>query len=376
MEICINVKPPGDLLGYRQELEKKKEEILRYLSRLAVVIHTALPKFSNVRVVRLDLEDIRYNLNLDTESYNRQCCWKADTANLFESFATVLCRTQFDKLDELDLSFPLAYDFGCFLDADDTEPSSKALFQKLKYLKVKYGRTTAEGEGIEFRYFTPNQVFDRYIGLLLHLAPNVHSLAVEGSDVLALGKTSFPPLRLQSLDLGSLSVTGDALISLIQQSPVLKQVSFIGVYLESGRWKDALLHLAQSSITSFYLETCGYQLESESAQFRSPGWANCPDAHYIETTETEDLDACEAVFERVRENKRRKYGSAYNEAADVEHKEVQKRLIKLKTEALLEFVRSHFAVQNAIDIDEDWQEGFREWAERVVDSESDDSDFE
>ncbi|KAL2678372.1 hypothetical protein Neosp_009118 [[Neocosmospora] mangrovei] len=322
--------------------------------------------------MRLDLEDIPYNTDLDMEFQRRECCWKVDTANLFESFATALRRAQFGKLDELDLSFPLAYDFGCFLDdEDDTDLySSKALFKKVKYLRVQYGQSTEDGEGIEFRYLTPNEEFDKYIGQLLHLAPNVHSLAVEGSDALLLGEPAFPPLHLKSLDLQSLSTTGSALVSLIQQSPVLERVIFNGVYLESGTWSEILLPITQSSITFFYIETCGYQRDGQSAEFRSPDLANRPDAPYIETIEADDLDACEAVFARVRENKRQKYGSVYDEAMDIELKESQKELIKLKTEVLFEFVKRRFAADDTEDA-----EASADWSDSMSESESEDSDF-
>ncbi|KAJ4129572.1 hypothetical protein NW754_003854 [Fusarium falciforme] len=142
-----------------------------------------------------------------------------------------------------------------------------------------------------------------------------------------------------------------------------------GVYLESGAWKEILVPLTQSLITSFYIETCGYQMEGASAHFRPPDFVNHPDAAYIETTETSDLDACEAVFERVRENKKQKYGSDYNEVADIKLKEDQRDLIEFKTRVLYQYFKRRFNVDEAADA-----EASRE-SESMTDSESEDSDF-
>ncbi|RSL85082.1 hypothetical protein CEP52_016247 [Fusarium oligoseptatum] len=371
LEICIKVRPVENFGDYLQGLKQDKKKILRYLSQLAVVIHTTLPRFSNVRVIRVNFEDIAYNLNLDPNPWPRRCCWEEDTGNLFESLATALRRSQLNKLDELDLSFPLAYDFGCFLEDVDTDDySSKALFKKLKYLRIHSGRATDDGEGIEFRYQTPNQEFDKYIRQLLHLAPNVHSLALKGSDFLVLDDSAFPPLHLQSLNLQSLSATSDALVSLVQQSPALERVIITGVYLESGTWKDILVPLSQSAIMFFYIETCGYQMEGESAHFRPADFADHPDAPYIETTEADDIDACEAVFRRVRENKKRKYGSDYDEAADIQLKEDQRELVEFKTRVLYEYVKRQYNADEATDAEESG-----DYSDSMTDSESEDSDF-
>ncbi|KAL6362226.1 hypothetical protein LRP88_04303 [Fusarium phalaenopsidis] len=339
------------------------------LNRVIVNLSRAFAE-GQVYVALLDLEDMAYNLSLDPKPWPRRCCWEEDTANLFESLATALRRAQLKKLDELDLSFPLAYDFGCFLEDVDTDAySTKALFKTLKYLGIHSSRATDDGEGIEFRYLTPNEEFDKYVRQLLHLAPNVHSLALKGSDILVLDESAFPPLRLQSLSLQSLSAASGALASLVRQSPALERVLMTGVYLESGTWKEILVPLAQSQIMFFFIETCGYEMEGVSAHFRPPDFANHPDAAYIETTEAGDLDACEAVFERVRENKKQKYGSDYNEVADIKLKEDQRDLIEFKTRVLYQYFKRQSNVGEAADAEESGE------SESMTDSESEDSDF-
>jgi hypothetical protein len=136
----ILVEPPGDSETYGKSVDQENHN-LKYLGRLAIVIHSTLQRFTGLKFLKLDFQNISYDYQRDNdlpEFY--RCCWVQDTANLFESFATAMYRSGLDKLEELDISLPLAYDFGHFLDIDD-EPkthSARAFFQQLKHLKVGY----------------------------------------------------------------------------------------------------------------------------------------------------------------------------------------------------------------------------------------------
>ncbi|KAH7176201.1 hypothetical protein EDB81DRAFT_772111 [Dactylonectria macrodidyma] len=375
LEICVEVQPVTDFGTYDAMLKKNKKKNLKYLARLAIVIHTTLPRFSGVKVLKLDFEDIPYNLNREQDVWPPVCCYVQDTANLFESLATAMRRSQLDKLDEVDLSLPLAYDFGYFLDDDQTDTggySTRALFQQLKYLSLHYGQSTDDGEGIEFRYRVSNEKYDKYIRQLLPLAPNIHSLKLKGSDILMLDQSAFSPLCLRSLSLESLSIDGDAFTALIQQSTALDEVILRGVYLESGTWKEILSAMSQSPITSFYIETCGYQREGESADFCPPNPGSRPDDAYIETTEADDLDACEAVFSRLRKNKRRLYGSTYNEAADLERRSAEREQIEFKSAVLDEYLKRKFAAEEAAEEDDTFGSSDTE----TTDTDEDESDSE
>ncbi|KAH8650448.1 hypothetical protein BGZ61DRAFT_577923 [Ilyonectria robusta] len=356
LEICVEVQPITDFDAFDAKLKTNEDKNLKYLARLAIVIHSTLPRFSGLKILKLDFTAIPYRL--DRENYDLGSpdgYWEQDTANLFESLATAMRRSQLNRLDEVDLSLPLAFDFGHFLDDDDdndddTKPhSTRALFQRLKHLRLTYEHCTDEGEGVEFRWRQPNEEYDKYIRQLLLLAPNIHSLTLQGSDVLMLDQPAIAPLRLRSLDLQSLSITGDAFTALIQQSIALEDVILRGVYLESGTWKEILSAMSQLPITSFYIETCGYQIEGENGDFRplSPGFR--PSDAFIETTEADDLDACEAVFSQVQENKRQIYGSKYDEAADVERRGVELRTIEMKWDALTEFMKRRYAAEVSED---------------------------
>lgn len=351
LEICVDVEPVNGFDEYIADLKRNEDRNLAYLGRLAIVIHSTLPRFSNLEVLKVDLVDIPYRLERDYEDL-ASLSWEQDTPNLFESLATAMRTSQLDKLNEVDLSLPLAYDFGHFLNHDTNEDgddhdakghSMAALFQRLKYLKLCCGLSTDDGEGIEFRYLQPNEEYYKNIRQVLALAPNIHSLTVNGSVGLMLDQPELSPLHLRSLNLNSMSIPGNTLTALIHQSTALSDVVLRGVYLESGTWKKILLAMSQSPIISFFIQTCGYEMEGESGVFRPEDPGSRPSDAYIETTEADDLDACEAVFTRLRENKRQKYGSNYDEHADLERRRIEPEEVKVRWEMLDEHLRTIFA---------------------------------
>ncbi|KAJ4168392.1 hypothetical protein NW754_002264 [Fusarium falciforme] len=312
LDLCVKLRPVSGFESYWAAIEDETDEYLAYLKRLAIVIHTALPRFSEVKVLKLDFVDIPYD-GID---------WEENTTDLFESLATAVRRSELDKLDELDLWLPLAFDFGYFLDNEDADDcSSKPLFRRLRYLDLRYEQSTEEGEGIEFRWMYPNQEYDKYIRKLLPLAPNIRALWLQGSDALMLDRSAFSPShRLRSLNLESLSMTGDAFCTIVHQSmETLERVVVRGVYLESGRWKKILLEMCKLPLlTHFYIETCGYQAEGESAHFNPSDLGSRPEDSIIETTESDDLDAWRALLKRLRENKLRIHGIDYSEEDELE----------------------------------------------------------
>ncbi|KIL88140.1 hypothetical protein FAVG1_08217 [Fusarium avenaceum] len=319
LEICGVYS--GDSSSYYPTFEQKDHD-LKYLGRLAVVIHSALPKFTGLKILKLDFQNIPYEYKRDSDlPALRTCCWVRDTANMFESFATAIYRSGLDKLEELDLSLPLAYDFGHFLEGDD-EPkfcSARAFFQQLKRLKVCYSNSTEQGRGLEFRAHQRNQDYDKNVRQLISLGVNLESLAVAGpgNDLLKLDSTALAPLELKSLDLRCLAITGEALSDLFNQSKTLREVALTRIFLRSGTWENVLKPLSLSNITSFHIETCAYEREGESAEF-IPLYRREQlevDAGYIQTSQAGDIEACKSVFARVHENMRQLHGSSYDIAA-------------------------------------------------------------
>ncbi|KAF5641446.1 uncharacterized protein FTJAE_4098 [Fusarium tjaetaba] len=364
LEICLKIKGPNDFQEYKIE---ERDKDLEYIARVGSVIHSALPRFTNLKILKLNFEDIPYNYSQDFDDPGMgSCCWVQDTENFFESLATALYRSGLKNLEELDLSLPLAYDFGHFLEDDDEggPASPRAFFKRLKRLSVHYGHCTEEDEDLEFRYNQSNQMFDRYIRELIPLATNLDTLKVKGPDVLMLDSSSLEPLTLEVLDLQSLSITGETLIALFERSKALREVVLMGVYLESGTWVDILTALSKTSLTDFYIETCGYQKEGDTI-LRVPvdhmDQANQDDS-YLETNRTEDLDACELVFARVDENMRKIHGDKYDQAAAEKKRETLRQDIIEKTGSLGKFCTSFFAeIEQEEDGDDD-----EEWMMRVM----------
>jgi hypothetical protein len=347
LEICLKVQSATDFRDYKPAVEEKDKD-LEYLARLGAVIHSALPRFPNLKVLKLNFEDIPYNYRQDFDDPGQaSCSWVQDTQNFFESLSTAIYRSGLKNLVELDLSLPLAYDFGHFLGDDENGGpySPKTFFKQLKRLSVHYGHCTEDGEDLEFRYEQPNDKFDKYVRQLLPLATNLDTLKVKGPDVLVLDSSALEPLNLELVDLQSLSITGGALTALFQRSTALREVVLMGVYLESGTWEEILTALSKTTISAFYIETCGYQKEGDALQYvptdRSDQ-VNGEDS-YIETNRTEDIDACELVFARVHENMRKIYGSRYDQAAAERKRKTQHDDIVRKTASLGEFFRRFMA---------------------------------
>ncbi|KAF4990837.1 hypothetical protein FGRMN_8218 [Fusarium graminum] len=357
LEISLLLRRVGQFETYKPTDEMKDID-LTYLGRLAAVIHSTLPRFTNLKVLKLNFEDISYKHILDRETIDGRVrpCWVEDTKILFESFAMAICRSGLDKLEELDLTLPLAYDFGHFLDnGDEPEGQSKAvLFRQLKRLRINCEGSVEHGEGLKFRYEQPNEEFDVFIRRLLPLAPNLDSLAVKGSDVLKLDNASLAAFRLQRLNLNDVIPTSDALISLFKRSAGLREVVLQGICISSGTWEDILSALSKTSITSFYIETCGYQQEGESALNYpfDPSEQPNGDSNYIETNRPGDIDACESVFMRVHENMRQIYGSRYDEAAAERRRKAQHGEIEVKMESLSVFIQ-HMVARGDLSEDMD-----------------------
>ncbi|KLP01959.1 uncharacterized protein Y057_7803 [Fusarium fujikuroi] len=358
LEICLKIRGPNDFQDYKPVIEERDKD-LEYIARMGSVIHSALPRFTNLKILKLNFEDIPYSYGQEFDDPGlNTCCWVQDTENFFESLATALFRSGLNSLEELDLSLPLAYDFGHFLeDDDDGGPySPQAFFKRLKRLSVHYGHCTEEDEDLEFRYNQSNQIFDRYIRELIPLATNLNTLKVKGPDVLVLDSSSLEPLTLEVLDLQSLSITGEALIALFQRSTALREVVLMGVYLESGTWVDILTALSKTTLTEFYIEICGYQKDGETI-LRVPVNPTAQakqDDSYVETNRAEDIDACDLVFARVHENMRKLHGSRYDQQAAEKKREILHEDIIRKTGSLGEFCRRFFAeIEQEEDTDDD-----------------------
>ncbi|KAM0421427.1 hypothetical protein ACHAPT_010781 [Fusarium lateritium] len=265
--------------------------------------------------------------------------------------ATAMRRSRLDKLDEVDLWLPIAFDFGHFLDDEDATgdcESTESLFKRLSYLDLHYVHSTEEGQGIEFRAHHTNKTYDKYVRQLLSLAPNLRTLWVEGpADYLFLNHSAFSAsLRLKSLDLDSLSIGADDFSAVVRQSAdTLEKLVMRGIYLTSGTWEEILVTMSELPLlVDFFIETCGYG--TETADYRPPSLHHSQYDWFLETNRDEDLDALEGVLIRLQENKRRVYGDNY-EAAELEQQTTQTKGIEPKQRLLRAWLEARFSIEDS-----------------------------
>ncbi|KAH6994652.1 hypothetical protein EDB82DRAFT_502237 [Fusarium venenatum] len=310
--------PLDDLYAYLADPDKETNngvfdvENLRYVARISILIHSVLPRFPNLTALRLDFAEIPYrpsgvfgprNFDHDGTPY-----WVQDTADLFRSFSTAICRSGLDKLEELDLSLPIAHDFGHFLKNGNEDECSltRVLFEQLKRLAVDVVQRN-DISGRSFRLNQWNTVYAKNVQELLPLAPNLHHLRVRSKCFLSLTASSLPHSNLRLLELHYLRIAGEALTSVIERCQSLQWVHMDRIRIESGTWEDILTVMRKTSITSIDLFDCGYW-NSDSRQNLYPHTQN-----YIHTNRVGDLKACELTFTQLHENMCRIYGSNYGE---------------------------------------------------------------
>lgn len=335
----------GSRYDYFEHDKGTEDKCLAYMTRLAIVIHSALPRFSEIQSLKFDFSDIPYGEN-----------WEQDTTDFFESMATALRRSQLEKLDEVHLWLPLAFDFGYFLDDQEaTSYSTESLFKRLAYLDLRFQGSTDEGEGLEIRSHQPNEEYAKCMHQLLSLAPNVHTLWLEGD--LILDHSAFSPsLRLKTANLESLYMHATALTAIIRQSmETLEKVVMRGVYLESGTWEEIMLAMSGLPLlVDLFIETCGYcnRTDVTSHCHRPvPGHTENGSSYdptydfIIETGRSGDIDALGNVLVRMHKNKCRLYGDSYGGAdleggAQIGDNELGARLLK-------EYVRKRFGTEGS-----------------------------
>ncbi|RSL53410.1 hypothetical protein CEP54_010418 [Fusarium duplospermum] len=313
LELDARARWVYDDRGYLQDYKIAEGECLAYMTQLAIVIHSALPRFSKIQSLKLDFPDIPYGDN-----------WEKDTVDFFESMATAVRKSQLDKLDELHIWLPLAFDFGHFLDENDTTSySTESLFKRLAYLDLHYQGSTDEREGLEFRSHQPNKRYTKYVHQLL------------------------------SLDLQDLSINASTLKTIVRQSiETLQEVVMRGVYLESGTCEEILLSMSELRLlVDFFIETCGYLEESRAAHYRPSvepfdnGSSYDPTYDlFIETNRSSDITALGDVLVRMHKNKCRLYGDSYLAPAGLEG-EAEMEDAELRAKVLRAYVRKRHCIE-------------------------------
>lgn len=370
LELCITQQARNRFFPYEPSPDVKERDLIS-MSRLAIVIHTTLPRFSDLKVLKLDFDDIPYSFKQELDVLESPGCrFRKDTVTLFESLATAICRSHLNKLEELDMILPLAHDYGHFLHDDDDPEwcSKKAFFGHLKRLRVAYSKCAEDGQGLEFRREQPNREYDKYVQQLLPLASNAESLQVRGSDVLRLTPASMSQFHLKELQLDSVSVSGKVLAKLFAQSPDIQKVNIRGVFLEGDTWEEPLKVLSKSRIKMLWIETCAYHGDGESGQYAPEElrFAKTGNESFIASLRPEDHEALELVFKRIHQNMRQIKGDSYDEVAADLLRERQKDEISHKMRSMDDLVSRILARRMEVDDESFLEEQERQEQEDLI----------
>ncbi|KAL2819665.1 hypothetical protein BDW59DRAFT_164992 [Aspergillus cavernicola] len=272
-----------------------------YAEDLAEVLSSCLVKFPNIRALRF--QD-------PPPSFSRE---KAE--KFVNTVISTLHYVQLPHLRELNIGFPVTYDFNQFFPGE-TGPLQipiENVLQNLSHLGVYVSEFTSQrGQ----RYWKtpipaaysalPNETHAHFLFRLVELATNLKSLSIASTDILNLDDLNFSPsLRLRSLTLKSVSISSHTLLALIEQSnESITHIELQLVKLRSGEWQHILSQMRQlPNLVDLFIESSGYSLEGSSSHL-SPGLLPPPDDPMdIETGNYEDIHALEALQHQVNMNR-------------------------------------------------------------------------
>ncbi|KAH7010820.1 uncharacterized protein B0I36DRAFT_257122 [Microdochium trichocladiopsis] len=241
------------------------------------------------------------NLNVLQFHGSLSCCSRG-TAGLFrDTVITALRYVPLSNLTDLDVTFPIAYDFGLFLGSKATVvriPIENVL-RRLRHLGLFLSEyTTRHGQ----RYW-PTAVSAENAAL----PNNTHAIHLcRSTDILNLDNMNLHnSLHLKSLYLKGVSISSHVLISLIEQcKDTITSIELRRVELNSDTWQQVLLRMSRlSNLLDFVIDSSGYSRDGASSHLR-PGRLPPPDyPEDIETYNFLDIYALGNVQRRVNTNR-------------------------------------------------------------------------
>ncbi|KAF4465463.1 protease inhibitor [Fusarium albosuccineum] len=320
LELDAQPPPPVDPQDMCDHTHHATTEYMRGAVRLAVIVHSDLHKFSEVKALKLVFQETSWD-----------AAWMRGIQDVFASIAIAIRRAQFRKLDELALWTSSSCDYRLLLEGEGKVGSSSgSLFQQLRHLDLRYQPREDQDDdpdrhGRGPRHMEPPRQ-------VIQLLPNLRSLWIKRVDYLVVDQSAFSPsFRLQSLSLAQSAIDADVLISLIEQSKeALERVIFTYVHLRSGEWSDVFRKLCElPRITYLHLEYCGYM---EGERRTAPGMSLDKTTNwFLYPPRGDDLDAWRSLLGTMEENKRRIRGIKPSENTDMEAKRAEEEeLAKMK----------------------------------------------
>lgn len=219
------------------------------------------------------------------------------------------------NLRELELRFPITYDFGRFFPTQTTSVRIPVedVTQGLRHLGVYSCEYTDQRDQ---RYWLkpvlpeyaalPNNMYATRMLRMIEIAPNLQSFAIHSRDILDIDFLAFPPsLRLRCLDLAGVSVSCNNLLALIKQS--IQRISYINfslVKLNSGTWREVLVQMCQlPCLLDINIEGSGYSLTGTSSDIALRLLPEPDRPQDIETMDSFDVPALGNLQRHVNSNR-------------------------------------------------------------------------
>jgi hypothetical protein len=216
-------------------------------------------------------------------------------------------------LEGLELSFPIAYDFGSFFPDHYTalQIPMEDILRSLKRLSLHVTAFTgAQGQ----RWGTlvppahaplPYDLHAVNLFRLVELAPGLSTLRLTSTDILPFYTIHFSPaLGLTSLCLERVLITFDHFSALIDQGKdYLEHIELSSVQLHSGSWGTVLAHLRQlPHLIDVSIGSCGYPATGPNAHLLGI-LAELDDPKPLETMDSEDYEGLYGLREFVNKNR-------------------------------------------------------------------------
>lgn len=232
-----------------------------------------------------------------------------------DAVASTLRYVPLINLRELEIKFPITYDFGRFFpgQTSSVQIPIKDVTQTLRHLGVYSCEYTDQQEQ---RYWLqpvlpeyaalPNHTYATRMFGMIEIAPNLQSLAIQSCNILDIDFVAFPSsLCLRSLDLGGVSVSCNNLLSLIDQSS--ERMSFLNfsiVKLNSGTWRQILVRMCQlPHLLDVNIDHSGYSLTGTSSDLALTILPEPDRPQNIETEDFPDLPALGKLQRQVNSNR-------------------------------------------------------------------------
>jgi hypothetical protein len=218
-------------------------------------------------------------------------------------------------LEELDISFPIAHDFGqLFYDrAGSAHIPIASVLRRLRHLGLHLRQWTShDGHRRRARDVTPenaalpNETFAVNILKMINLAENIQSLEITSTNILDFDNATFSPsLRLRSLDLCRVSISARTLLDLMGNwRDSIRYIQLWEVELNAGTWKDVLVKLCMlPGLIDFQIESSGYSAAGSSSELRPRVLPEIGDSQQLETVHFSDIPALAILQHRVNANR-------------------------------------------------------------------------